>query len=230
MSKVIQRINISNNPKAQSLKYFLTVMTTFWITSIIISKNIPFSIYISIVTVCLCVIILYFLYKKDKVTKKTIELTEEGVLETNYKGKTFIKWEENHQIYYDGAEFTFSGIIPIGSYSSTQIVTRTKRIKIDSQNNTFHHNIISLSHKHVFTSLSHKVHNGERVNFGKIALDKNYIYIKNREYGREDIQKFKVTEGKLQIKLSKDWFKSQIHVYDIANITTLIQIINGPSQ
>ena len=166
MSKVLNRIKIASNPKAQALKYFIPFVVSFWICSFAFTKDITYGNYIGFGTIIACLAILVFVYKKDKATQKTIELSQEGILETNHKGQILIKWNENHQVYYDGTEFTFSGIIPIGSYASTQIVTKNKRIKIDYPQNIFHENIICLSHKYLFSSLNERLQKGQRVNFG----------------------------------------------------------------
>ncbi|MGV6861414.1 MAG: DUF6585 family protein [Putridiphycobacter sp.] len=220
-----QIIVISKNSKKQALKYFLPIVSAYAIATCGFSGMFDHGVLISLISIAICILLIVLIYRKDQQSKRTIVLTAEGIKETSNHATTFISWGENHQVYYHGTAFMFSGVIPIGSLVSIQIVTSTKRIKIDTPNQEFNTSILTLSHQHIFPQIKQRIDANNKVNFGEVALDKTHIYLGQEKLNRQDIEAVKVENGKLILKLANKWFSSAISVEDIANFSSLIQLV-----
>jgi hypothetical protein len=225
MIELPKKITVANNPTRQALKYFLPIVATFWVTSFALSSDIANGALISISSVSLCTLIIVFVYKKDKKTKRSIELSNEGLSEIKNGVNTFISWNENHQTYYDGTQFSYGGIIPVGTIAHTQIVAAGKRIRVDYPQNQFHESILTLSFKHVFPLIIKQLEEGKRVYFGPIELDKEHIYLKQKPYAIKLIKKVKVENGKLILHLNDHWLSTKMMVRDIPNLSSLLKFI-----
>lgn len=221
------RIKISNNPNRQGVKYFIPVMIVFWLSSFAFSGMIPYGNYVGFGSIILGILFMILIFKKDQNSKRTLELTEEGILEIKKGNQTFIRWSEYHQTYFNGANIYIGGVFPIGSVISTQIVTKDSQIRnILYPMNTFHETLLSLSHKHVYPIITRKLQENGRISFGPIELTQNHLYIKNKEYNRNEIKKIKVENGKIIIKLKNEWVSTSLMISEIPNFYSLMELIH----
>ena len=226
MIKLPQKIIISNNTTKQAFKYFIPIIATFWVTSFAFSGKIQNGIFVGVGSVLLCALIIILVYKNDKKNKRTIELTDAGILEIKNNVRTFIGWGESHQTYYDGTQFMYAGIIPVGAVVSTQVVAKGRAIKIDWHQNNFHKSILSLSFNHVFPLIQKQLLEKKRIYFGPVELDEGHIYIKDKQFSRKDIEKIKVVKGKLIVKFHSNWLPTKIMVRDVPNLSCLVKLID----
>lgn len=220
-------IQIAKRPKKNALVFASVFFPMIFGVTFLIDSSISYKWWIALLVLVSGISLIVWIYKQQQRNFRKIELSTEGIRQIDGNGKeVFIDWNEPHQTYYSGTQFSYYGVIPLGSVLSAQVVAKGKKIlALETPVKTFYPALLKLSYEAQLKWCQDELSKGNRIYFGPVEMDKFKIYFKKKETWIEEIKNVKVFNGKVQLKLEREWFSTHLEVSEIPNVTVFLSLL-----
>lgn len=225
MSTLPIKIYVANSTNRHALKYGLTIIGTFWVCTFAFSNYFGYPLLYGFGSILTGALAVYLMYRYDRSRKRSIEITKDGIYNVKKGVETQIKWNEMHQLYFKVTKVQYKGIVTVTRLFETQVAARGRNITTDYQFEDFHEQIAELSYLNLMPIIKADLERRNKVSFGQVELDQDYLYVKKKQYDLDSIKEVNAENGELRLKIEGKRLPLKIDLKEVANTRCLVTLL-----